>query len=226
MPDSAQGLIADYPGVTVAVYASPHQTVIAGPPTQLDTVIAVVTAQGGFARRVNVEVASHTALMDPILPELHSALADLAPKTPAIPLISTVTDAGAPPLDADYWVANVRQPVRLHQAISTAGHDHTTFIEISPHPMLTQAITQTLEPAIHHHSIGTLWRDGDDTISFHSNLNATAHQPPAAHPAPGRTPSRTAHHPLASHSTLDQRRAAERSGCGCSAGFRCGGESR
>ena len=40
-----------------------------------------------------MEVASHTALMDPILPELRSALADLAPKAPTIPFISTVADA-------------------------------------------------------------------------------------------------------------------------------------
>ena len=43
--------------------------------------------------------------MDPILSELRSALADLKPKTPTIPFISTVADpAGAPILDADYWV--------------------------------------------------------------------------------------------------------------------------
>ncbi|OOK79090.1 acyl transferase domain protein [Mycobacterium kansasii] len=49
-----------------------------------------------------------------------------------IPLLSTVTDTGTPRLDADYWVANVRQPVRLSQAVAAAGQDHTTFVEISP----------------------------------------------------------------------------------------------
>ena len=36
----------------------------------------------------------------------------------------------------------------------------------------------------HHHSIGTLWRDGDDTVSFHTNLNAThtTHPPQTPHP--------------------------------------------
>ena len=47
-------------------------------------------------------------------------------------------------LDADYWAANLRNPVRFHQAIAAAGADHHTFIEISPHPLLTHAITDTL----------------------------------------------------------------------------------
>ena len=75
-------------------------------------------------------------------------------------------------MDAEYWVANVRQPVRFSQAVAAAAQNHGTFIEISPHPTLTHAITETLE-STHHHSIGTLWRDGDDTVSFHTNLNST-----------------------------------------------------
>ena len=56
---AAEELIADYPEVTVAVYASPRQTVIAGPPEQVDAVIAAVAAQDRLARRVEVDVASH-----------------------------------------------------------------------------------------------------------------------------------------------------------------------
>ena len=40
--EATEALIAEYPEVTVAVYASPRQTVIAGPPEQVDAVIAVV----------------------------------------------------------------------------------------------------------------------------------------------------------------------------------------
>ena len=78
-PDAATALIADYPDVTLAVYASPRQTVIAGPPDQVDALIAVVEAQDRLARRIEVDVASHHPTIDPILPELRAALADLAP---------------------------------------------------------------------------------------------------------------------------------------------------
>ena len=102
---------------------SPRQTVIAGPPEQVDAVIAVVDAQGRLARRIEVDVASHHPTIDPILPELRSALADLAPDAPKIPLISTVgqTNGAAPTFDADYWAANLRNPVRFSQAVAAAG---------------------------------------------------------------------------------------------------------
>jgi acyl transferase domain-containing protein len=193
--DAAEKLLVDYPEVSLAGFLSPRQTVIAGSVAQVDAAINAVSAQERFARRVNMEVASHTALMDPILPELRSALADLTPKPPTIPFISTVADATETPvLDADYWVANVRQPVRLHQAISVAAEQHATFIEISPHPTLTHAVTETLE-SVHHHSVGTLSRKGDDTVSFHTNLNSThvmrpptLPHPPEPHPVLPSTP--------------------------------------
>ncbi|MFZ1163997.1 type I polyketide synthase [Mycobacterium sp.] len=182
--DAAQELLAEYPEVSVAGLLSPRQTVVAGSVAQVDAAIGAVSAQERFARRVNMEVASHTALMDPILSELRSALADLRPKPPTIPFISTVADANVTPtLDADYWVDNVRKPVRLHQAISAAAEQHATFIEISPHPTLTHAVTETLE-SVHHHSVGTLSRKDDDTVSFHTNLNRTHVRRPPTLPHP------------------------------------------
>ncbi|MGE2716624.1 SDR family NAD(P)-dependent oxidoreductase [Mycolicibacterium litorale] len=191
----ATALIADHTGVEVAGYMSPGQTVIAGPPAQVDAVIAAVQNRGRFARRVNMEVASHTALMDPILDEFRAALADLKPASTSLRYISTVRDPQTTPvLDADYWVANVRRPVRLHQAFTAAAERHSVFVEISPHPVLTHAVTETLGEA-HHHSIGTLSRDTDDTLTFHTNLN-TAHtthpravpHPPEPHPILPTTP--------------------------------------
>ena len=148
----------------MAVYAAPGQTVIAGPPEQVDAVIAVVDAQGRLARRVEVDVASHHPTIDPILPELRSALVDLAPTTPKIPLISTVgqTNGAAPTFDADYWVTNLRNPVRFSQAVAAAGANHSTFIEVTPHPLLTHAITESLEPLGPRGDIqvaATLYRD-------------------------------------------------------------------
>ena len=184
--ESTEALIADYPQVSVTVYASPRQTVIAGPTEPIDTIIATARQRNTFARRVNMEVPSHHAMMDPVLPELRAALAELAPRTPSIPVISTtVENSGAATLfDANHWAANVRNPVRFHQAIATAGAAHSTFIEISPHPMLTKAVIDTLGSR-HHHSLGTLQRDTHDTHTFHTNLNAahTTSPPHTDHPA-------------------------------------------
>jgi acyl transferase domain-containing protein/acyl carrier protein len=200
-------LIAGYPEVSVAVHASPRQTVIAGPPEQVDAVIAVVAGQDRLARRVEVDVASHHRTVDPILAELRAALADLAPQPPAIPMVSTVTGDHSPHCDADYWVANLRTPVRFAGAVAAAGADHATFVEISPHPLLTHAITETLGEA-HHHAVGTLIRDTPDTVTFHTNLNTThtTHPPTTEHPPPPpppRAPPPPTPHPRAPHPPLD-----------------------
>jgi phthiocerol/phenolphthiocerol synthesis type-I polyketide synthase B len=182
---ATEALIADYPEVSVAGYISPRETVIAGPAAPVDAVIAAVSAQNRFARRVNMEVASHTAFMDPILGELRTALEDLTPEIPTIPFFSTVAEGTTSPLlDADYWVANVRRPALLSHAVTAAAEEHATFIEISAHPILTHAVGDTLDSESHHHSVGTLWRDGDDTVGFHTNLNTvhTSHPPQTPHP--------------------------------------------
>ena len=182
-PEATAALIVDHPEVTLAVYASPGQTVVAGPPDDIDTLIASVAQQSRLARRIDVDVASHHPTIDPILPELNATLGDLAPKTPVVPFISTVNDTGTATFDAKYWVANVRQPVRFSQAIAIAGDNHATFIEISPHPLLSHAISDTLAD-IHHHTVATLLRDNHDTHTFHTNLNSThtAHPPHTPHP--------------------------------------------
>jgi phthiocerol/phenolphthiocerol synthesis type-I polyketide synthase D len=188
---AAEKLLADYPDITVAVYAAPAQTVIAGPPDQVDAVIAVVAAQGRLARRVEVDVASHHPTVDPILPELRSALADLAPGTPKIALISTVGQTGndgVPAFDADYWVANLRNPVRFSQAVTKAAQDHTTFVEVSPHPLLSHAITgnlQAAKPRGGTQVAATLARDNPETLAFHTSLATAA--PPSAEQAGGDT---------------------------------------
>jgi phthiocerol/phenolphthiocerol synthesis type-I polyketide synthase D len=173
--EDAEKLVADYPDVTVAVYAAPQQTVIAGPPDQVDAVIAVVDAQGLLARRVEVDVASHHPTVDPILPALRTALADLTPATPTIPLISTVGQSNGAPaaFDADYWVVNLRNPVRFSQAVAAASEGHATFVEVSPHPLLTHAIGETLAstPSSDRFVVTSAMKRGDDeTLSVHTQL--------------------------------------------------------
>ncbi|ORA83454.1 hypothetical protein BST28_00770 [Mycolicibacter kumamotonensis] len=171
---AVQELLGRYPQVAVAGYLSPRQTVVAGSPADVDAVIAAVAAQERFARRVNMEVASHTAFMDPILAELRAELADVVPAAGRIPFFSTVVDPGGPTpvLDADYWADNVRQPARVSQAINAAAQDHGTFIEISPHPLLTHSIIETVEAAAGEPATvaSTLRRGDDETLSFHLQL--------------------------------------------------------
>ncbi len=64
--DATEALIAGYPAGDGG-RATPRRArrVIAGPPEQIDALIAMVRAQDRFARRVEVDVASHHPIIDP-----------------------------------------------------------------------------------------------------------------------------------------------------------------
>ncbi|MBU3871153.1 acyltransferase domain-containing protein, partial [Streptomyces sp. 4503] len=60
-------------------------------------------------------------------------------------------------LDAGYWYTNLRQTVELESAVralSAAGFG--TFLEMSPHPVLTMPLQATVEDAV---VVGSLRRD-------------------------------------------------------------------
>ena len=53
-----------------------------------------------------------------------------------------------PEADAGYWYESLRAPVEFARAVGVlAGQGHRVFVEVSPHPVLTAAVTGTLEEA-------------------------------------------------------------------------------
>ncbi|MFT4042003.1 MAG: type I polyketide synthase [Gordonia sp. (in: high G+C Gram-positive bacteria)] len=175
---TTEALVRNYDDVSLAVYASPKHSVVAGPPEAIDKVIADVTARNLLARRVEVDVASHHRTVDPILDDLRAALSDLAPLAPTISLLSTVArDGESTEVNADYWVRNLRQPVRFTQTVAAAAQSYSTFIEVSPHPLLTHSISDTLaaaHPRADVAVLGTGTRNEDETLVFHANLAAAS----------------------------------------------------
>ncbi len=170
--------------VGVAVTNSPHSTVISGDPEAIDALLASLQARNIFARRINVDVASHSPQMEPLAAELRAELAGLTPRAATTPFVSTVTaqqeDGSA--LDADYWARNLRQPVRFAESIQQlAGDGYTLFVEIGPHPVLVTAIQETLRAAASEGqasegqasegiAIATLRRDADGPLALRTAL--------------------------------------------------------
>ena len=113
---------------------------------QRGRLVSHVEGHGGFARRLRVGGAGHSSAVDPILAPLRDELAGLDAADPAVPSYSTVSDDPRQPVgaDDDYWVANVRRPVRFAQAVVAALADgHRDFVEVSPHPIAVASVEQT-----------------------------------------------------------------------------------
>lgn len=131
--------------VAVAVNNSTTATVLSGDPTTIDHLAHVLEEQQCFCRKIKVDVASHSPQMDQFQYDLLNTLKDINPHIPAIPFYSTVTGKSLDgrPLDAEYWWHNLRNPVLFASAVDqTLTDKHTIFIELSPHPILTGALSQ------------------------------------------------------------------------------------
>jgi len=136
--------------VVVSVVASPESTVIGGAADTVRDLVAAWEDGDVMAREVAVDVASHSPQVDPILAELADELAGLRPTIPTVPYYTATLDEprAQPALDADYWVDNLRQPVRFATAVRAALEDgYRVFGEPSPHPLLTRAVQQTAHAA-------------------------------------------------------------------------------
>ncbi|MEV7093999.1 type I polyketide synthase [Amycolatopsis sp. NPDC051045] len=133
-------------GLSIAAVNGPAAVVVSGEPGALDALLAACEADGVRAKRIPVDYASHSPQVEQLRAELLDVLAPIRPRTGDIPFFSTVTGSrldGAE-LDAGYWYTNLRETVRLDVAVRTlAAEGFGTFVESSPHPVLTMAIGET-----------------------------------------------------------------------------------
>ncbi|MFG1675366.1 type I polyketide synthase [Micromonospora sp. NPDC049282] len=142
-PHAAATLVEGVAGVSVAAMNGPASVVLSGDVAGVDAVEARCAEQGVWCRRVPVDYASHSAHADSLRAELLAAFDGLTPRAGTLPFHSTVTGERIDPaeLDAAYWFENLRRPVRFDDVVTgliAAGH--RTFVEVSPHPVLTAGI--------------------------------------------------------------------------------------
>ncbi|TCO60871.1 acyl transferase domain-containing protein [Actinocrispum wychmicini] len=157
--------------VSVAAVNGPTTTVVSGDPEALDDLMAECERLDVRAKRIPVDYASHSPHVDAIRDELRTLLAPIQPQPPEIPFHSTVPgDHGL--LDAGYWFTNLRETVNFAPTVAElAEAGHTVFVEVSPHPVLTMAVQDTIQDGI---AVGTLRRDDGGTDRLLMSL-ATAY---------------------------------------------------
>ena len=173
--DEIETVFADFKDLEVCVYAAPTQTVIGGPPDQVDAIIARAESEGKFARKFQTKGASHTSQMDPLLGELAAELQGIEPHPPTTGYFSTVHEGkyirpgGEPIHDVDYWKKGLRHSVHFTQGIRNAvDNGHTTFLELAPNPVALMQVGLTTAAAGLHDAqlIATLAREQDEVDSM------------------------------------------------------------
>jgi polyketide synthase 12 len=148
--EEVERLLAGAGDVTIAAINGPRSTAVSGDPEQVAAVVAAARRQGLRARPIDIDYASHSPQVDLIAGELAEGLADITPMASDVAFYSTVTGTriDGTRLDAAYWAANLRRPVRFADTIRALVDDgYRVFIEASMHPALTVGMTETFEAA-------------------------------------------------------------------------------
>ena len=167
--------------VSLAATNGPASQVLSGDPDALKELEAACEQDGIRAQRVAVDYAAHSAQIEDLREELLAAFAPINPQSGSIAMHSTVS--GEPidtaGLDGEYWYRNLRQTVLFEPALRSAlEQGRRAFVEISPHPVLSFAVEETVEDALTDPGeatvLGTLRRDQDGPERFALSL-AQAH---------------------------------------------------
>jgi myxalamid-type polyketide synthase MxaE and MxaD len=170
----ARSLVGYQNRLSVAASNSPASTVLSGDPAALDEVMNALQSEGIFCRLVKVDVAAHSPQLDPLRTEMLNGLAGIQSSPAAIPFYSTVRSGRVDTFDAQYWWQNMRETVQFAAAVDRlleSGHD--LFVEISPHPILLTAISDSLRARGQEGTVlPSLRRDEDERATLLGSLGA------------------------------------------------------
>ena len=144
--------------VQIAAVNGAESVVLSG----VEDAVLAVAARFENTTRLRTSHAFHSALMEPMLSEFSAAIGGITTSDAAIPVVSTLAQPGRFG-DVDYWVRQVREPVRFADAVAAANADRV--LEIGPDGALCALVTEI--PAV-----PALRRDRDETDSAFRALAA------------------------------------------------------
>lgn len=118
---------------------------------------------GVAVRRLDVEHAFHSPLLDSVVEPFRTAVASVPLSRPALPLVSDLSGdvAGDEVTEADHWARHLREPVRFGRALDTlAALGVESVVEVGPSRVLT-AIAGRARSGRRWHAAGEL----DDALA-------------------------------------------------------------
>ncbi|HEX7279317.1 MAG TPA: type I polyketide synthase, partial [Solirubrobacterales bacterium] len=136
--------------LSLGVLNGPESVVVSGESAPLAELRERLEGEGVRTRPVALDCPTHSPCVEAIGEELTAAFAGVAPEAGAVPFFSTVTGTELDPaeLDSGYWYRNVRETVRLEPAVrALLASGRSSFLEVSPHPVLRVALEETVEAA-------------------------------------------------------------------------------
>ncbi|MBF0396014.1 MAG: SDR family NAD(P)-dependent oxidoreductase [Desulfobacterales bacterium] len=140
-----EGLLTPYAGkVTIAAINSPKATVISGDEKIVKKIVSLASKKETFCKILKIDIPFHQEK----LASTNMSMDDIKPCKAAKPLYSSLRGAFSQDndYDAKYWEVHIHKPVLFSAALNVMIQDgYRTFIEISPHPLLSVSISECLD---------------------------------------------------------------------------------
>ncbi len=134
--------------LVISAVNGPASVGVAGDPQALQELLAELKADEVRARRVADTVATHSPQAEALREQILEVCAGSSPRSGDVPFYSTVTGGllDTAELDAEYWYRNVREMVRFEEVVrGLLAAGSRAFVEVSPHPVLTVGLQETIE---------------------------------------------------------------------------------
>ncbi len=147
---TVRDVLRPFPTVSVAVINGDSAVTISGATPAVHAAMQAFEERGIRVKRLNISIGSHSALMEPVLPEFERVARSITYHTPQIPLVSNLTGGVVTDelMRPAHWVRHLREGVRFAdgiQQMQALGVD--TFIETGPSPMLLKVGKRALNNA-------------------------------------------------------------------------------
>lgn len=135
--------------VSIAAVNGPASVVLSGEADAVAEAAAAWRAKGRLIKRLKVNRAFHSPLMDPMLAEFERVAERLSYTAPTVPIVSNVTgrlaSAGELAMPS-HWVRHVRQTVRFAEGVAwLRGQGAAAYVELGPGRTATAMIQDCLD---------------------------------------------------------------------------------
>ncbi|MEZ4593251.1 MAG: SDR family NAD(P)-dependent oxidoreductase [Chloroflexota bacterium] len=163
-------------GLSLAVINGPELCVVSGEVAALEKLEAVLTTQEVECRRVRINVAAHSPMLEPILAEFGRELAKIQFNPPTIPFISNLSGDWIKPeeaTDPHYWVRHLRHTVRFADGLTTLLQEpNRIFLEVGPGQTLSSLVRLHPEKDQSHTAVSSLRHRNEDLADLQVALTS------------------------------------------------------
>jgi acyl transferase domain-containing protein/acyl carrier protein len=140
-------------GLSIAAVNAPDLSVASGPIAAIEALEAKLGEKEIESTRIRIDVAAHSAMLDPILDRFRTLCRSIRFQAPSIPFVSNLTGRWITPAqatDPEYWVKHLRSTVRFADGVQCVLESgERVLLEVGPGRTLSMLARAQHKPARH-----------------------------------------------------------------------------